>query len=969
MNVKAFNLCRLSLWGLLAFLVATPSAWAQGPSASVAARFSGLVYDRATQTYNSVLTLINEGPTLYSPLTVTISPGSPSVTITGAVSNGSNSFSLSVPLAGGSLPLNQSQTVVIAFVDPTRTKFTPTVTAVTGGPAPTVAVPNVVGESQAAAQTAFTDAGLLLGAVTKQSSPAVPSGSVISESPSAGSEVAVGSAVSVVISTGPAVGLIPGNSDATVAASTVALQEPGTLNPAEVSVDPSGNYIQRTEMLVVFTNQATVAQANALITSVSGTVVSMYPGSTVVGVRIPDPGTLAAYSSVIATLSASPVVEYVVEAIFPATADLPGGYTTANPHLGALLAERTAAAWTVWMNLGGPQNANLPTVIIPDYFIGLPAIAGAFSVSTDLVGTPTCGNAAVPNHGWSVLSAMAGSFSGAAPLATGILPFSLNVNTVDLCSINFANFYNQLISLIAAAPGRIIFSTSLYGGGASNTTVGSAKVLAAQAAAWFNLLRGGNPGVSPVESRLWMYVLAGNNNGLAGASAPTNNEYYYAAVNGVNGFATPTNVTSVGATNWVYGAGGQPVSSGVANFTAPGGSLNAIGVNVWAFIDNGETTQYESGTSFATPQVAGLAAFLAGIDAQNLTLGQIDQRIRDTSAATGTIDAYAATLTLDTALTPNGAPNRMALLDVLHHGRFDEDDLAAIVSALTSHAGALDYSQYDLNGDGFTGGGAAHTASFDLDVSYVPGNSGSLYSTIQETIAGVPVSFNESQLSDEQILCYYAYSPLYTQTNQMWDERPTILAPIASACGLTLNQVQVTFGSLPAGWTGGNPTTLTSLASVVDPFNPMLNATEFAIQGDPGNICVGYTGSGEVGGPVFSSEVTRGAAVWSVDSVANPPNIHYPNRLPCSSFVAVYGRQLWINATSVNYTISIFVLGPVVWEDQSRLYSGTPQQNWTDGSVQYGSVSVSNFGNFEPAAAPVTPAPMATVQFVYVSSQ
>jgi hypothetical protein len=71
-------------------------------------------------------------------------------------------------------------------------------------PGPTVAVPNVVGQTQSAATSAITGAGLTLGAVLLQSSTTVASGNVISESPTAGTSVANGSAINLVISTGPA---------------------------------------------------------------------------------------------------------------------------------------------------------------------------------------------------------------------------------------------------------------------------------------------------------------------------------------------------------------------------------------------------------------------------------------------------------------------------------------------------------------------------------------------------------------------------------------------------------------------------------------------------------------------------------------------------------------------------------------------------------------------------------------------
>jgi uncharacterized repeat protein (TIGR03803 family) len=74
---------------------------------------------------------------------------------------------------------------------------------VSSGPA-MVTVPNIVGDTVAAATTALTGAGLTLGTKTTASSPTVPSGDVISQNPAAAASVATGSAISIVVSTGPA---------------------------------------------------------------------------------------------------------------------------------------------------------------------------------------------------------------------------------------------------------------------------------------------------------------------------------------------------------------------------------------------------------------------------------------------------------------------------------------------------------------------------------------------------------------------------------------------------------------------------------------------------------------------------------------------------------------------------------------------------------------------------------------------
>jgi hypothetical protein len=73
---------------------------------------------------------------------------------------------------------------------------------VSSGPAP-VAVPNVVGNTQAAATTAITGAGLTVGTLTQTVSATVVAGDVVSENPAAGTSVTSGSAVALVISTGP----------------------------------------------------------------------------------------------------------------------------------------------------------------------------------------------------------------------------------------------------------------------------------------------------------------------------------------------------------------------------------------------------------------------------------------------------------------------------------------------------------------------------------------------------------------------------------------------------------------------------------------------------------------------------------------------------------------------------------------------------------------------------------------------
>ncbi|MFK7849920.1 MAG: PASTA domain-containing protein, partial [Akkermansiaceae bacterium] len=66
-----------------------------------------------------------------------------------------------------------------------------------------ITVPNVTGLAQASAESTLTGAGLTVGAITTSYNDTVPAGSVISQGPAAGSNVAVGTAITLVVSDGP----------------------------------------------------------------------------------------------------------------------------------------------------------------------------------------------------------------------------------------------------------------------------------------------------------------------------------------------------------------------------------------------------------------------------------------------------------------------------------------------------------------------------------------------------------------------------------------------------------------------------------------------------------------------------------------------------------------------------------------------------------------------------------------------
>ncbi len=133
------------------------------------------------------------------------------------------------PTIGGLPPSGTllSETVGLTDNALNATNATQSVSVQGAGIEPQVAVPNVVGDTQAAATTAITGAGLVVGTITMAASNSVPSGDVISESPSASTQVNPGSQVNLVISSGPLQVSAPNVVGLTQAAATTAITGAG----------------------------------------------------------------------------------------------------------------------------------------------------------------------------------------------------------------------------------------------------------------------------------------------------------------------------------------------------------------------------------------------------------------------------------------------------------------------------------------------------------------------------------------------------------------------------------------------------------------------------------------------------------------------------------------------------------------------------------------------------------------------
>jgi hypothetical protein len=242
--------------------------------------------------------------------------------------------------------------------------------------------------------------------------------------------------------------------------------------------------------------------------------------------------------------------------------------------------------------------------------------------------------------------------------------------------------------------------------------------------------------------------------------------------------------------------GAVPTDVGPSDFNFTGADVRAVGEGV--VLPTGD----RDGTSFSTPMVAGLAAFLWNLAPalQSLPPSATVEHIRKSAQLTANspdvpvVDAYAAVLRLDNVpgccVGQLFAPIRLGLVDVDGDGRFTGADLQKFSDAygLTDPntptiPAARDYSRFDLNGDGFTGG--ILTAAFDVDANGLDANGQPTINTAQQTVEGYDVRMNEAALSDLQILCFYAYSLLYDGSGQNAQIRDHLLG--AERCaGVTM---------------------------------------------------------------------------------------------------------------------------------------------------------------------------------------
>jgi hypothetical protein len=618
-----------------------------------------------------------------------------------------------------------------------------------------------------------------------------------------------------------------------------------------------------TRLNVVFAADATVGQVNAALGGIGATIAAARAGAPALTIAVPRQASADALAALAATLAAQPGIVAALPGADVVLNVAPPGSASADADFLYLQRARFPAAWNARSAAGNCAN-NKVTVIVADAFLrpidvlyaqfaDRPGQPGQVPGVADLGSGSAPRNALDPNlHGYDVLTTLAAKLDATVPTGANPFPDCMDLKAVQISGLDLYSIMAEIEAALATSTGKVVVNASFGfrdqcgtpNAAGAHPPCTPANVFAPKAhlrAIWAAMQR---RLLAPFADRALVVSAAGNeaNKPIAAAYlgaglAPFGSAFNIAATaDGTMSFgtdrtkweptpacttppclpsltATPLEAIMVERTLFTLGsAAATPaanvlIAGSVDNLQLQHSEFSDFGAPVLAVGEGIPTLPGVpvQGTSFAAPQVAGLAAYLwmlspdlrARPAKDTVALIQANAskglRIDGVTIADGLINAYASVLSLDEAVpvTPSTAKIRLAILDVggsidsggnvVGDGRFDLTDLQVYRAFYLNTAGApveptaRDHSRFDLNGDGFTGG--SHTTRMDLDPNGSTRFGAQVLGTVSAQIGGATRSFNETAVTDAQALCFYAHSALYTGDAAA---RDTVLAPLCS---------------------------------------------------------------------------------------------------------------------------------------------------------------------------------------------
>lgn len=591
-------------------------------------------------------------------------------------------------------------------------------------------------------------------------------------------------------------GLLPGDDNDLAITRIISHDDSRGVEDADVVIAADGRHVALTQLEIWLEDDATVGNVNQALQAVSAKIISLIPNVPILLVAVNRPADLDGLQAIADQLLASPAIKQVDFVSMSSTNSLPSNHGYLDiaglNHINQLIATRNLAARNAKDALSSPLSQP-PTIIVADFFGGGPPGA-SFDIVTDIA---DYNDERPDDHGYHVLGIIS-ALDGGSSFVTGAYPDTSFIKAVDLwvgqtATLSTSEINNKILQTILDYPKNYVVNTSLGiecgdpGGPCSD------DILKENALKFITKVR--NAGL---ENHFLHVISAGNTDG-GFVYAYQNDGINYAALRSDivddegNGIAQLSNVITV--ENVIVSLATAESASSPDCLSAgsvSGGHISAPGYEITSFIDAIGAEANLSGTSMAAPMVTATAAYLWALD-PTLSPQEIKRRLintaQDIAFPSGTgcsneepqpfLDIYSAILTVDNpsslgSLSPVNGRVRGTILDVADslgfegsNGQFDEKDIEYFLMLYDDPnvAGELDYSRYDLNGDGYTkGAGYIPGNPFDLDMDQLIEEEAALASDLDR-------DFDENHPSDFDILCYYAYSNLYTgdtdQRNQL----------------------------------------------------------------------------------------------------------------------------------------------------------------------------------------------------------
>ena len=605
-----------------------------------------------------------------------------------------------------------------------------------------------------------------------------------------------------------------------------------------------------TRLDVVLDPTATVGQVNAALEQIGAKIVTSQSGSPMVTVEVARQADASKLADIAAQLTQLPGIITAFTGKEAQTRAIPD-FANASPpvdnqSIAFLQNSKFPAAW----NAGGLLNdclANPVNLIIVDKFGSLSSMGAAMRARIakefpqyTLKGSVLDDGEA---HGWNVAAIAAAEFSTSD--STGAMPFSgcLNLTLLSVSGLTYSQQLTEIATFVrtlGSAPAILNYSLGFKDRcdtGCTTATVADGSKLnefkaitSSSERAWMAL--GWKLTTRNIWNQLVIVTAAGDEAGQE--LSRTYRALGIARYNSALSYVTDSDFIASTQTNW--GADTDPgakfiqtdstelaklrrmesflASAGVDK--TPASNVIMVGQGAGSPSDSGVSIDVSaqnlpdlsgkalvSGSSFAAPQVSGLAAYLWALDGIGLRDAVnvlatapvihaiVNSAAIDASTGDHQLDALAAALSLDSdaASEPPQALVRAAMLDFNDDGFFNQDDLTlfANVANLSTAPDAFTqstevaFNRLNLHGMGGLSGVLA-SGKFDLDVENSNYLGAANYSTVNLKIGTDEIALDENNISNTQILCYYAYSPLY-----LGDEatRDKLLPP--GVCGGTGN--------------------------------------------------------------------------------------------------------------------------------------------------------------------------------------